>query len=44
VNARHYLHLVKAIQRKRFPVGNDRGRTNGWIGENGIFGRCTRSE
>jgi hypothetical protein len=36
-----YLHLVKAIQDGRFQIGNNRGRTNGWIGANGIFGRCT---
>ena len=44
VNGRHYLHLVKAIQGKRFQIGNNRGRINGWVGENGIFGKCTRIE
>jgi hypothetical protein len=29
---------VKAIQGKRFQIGNNRGRINGWVGENGIFG------
>jgi hypothetical protein len=41
VNGKHYLHLVKAIQGKRFQIGNNRGRINGWVGENSIFGRCT---
>ena len=41
VHGRHYLHLVKAIQGRRFQIGNNRGRINGWVGENGIFGRCT---
>jgi hypothetical protein len=36
VNGFHYLHLIKAIQGKRFQIGNNRGRINGWIGENGI--------
>ncbi|MCC2672032.1 MAG: hypothetical protein K0Q72_4504 [Armatimonadetes bacterium] len=40
VNGRHYLHLVKAIDGERFLIGNNRGRTNGWVGPNAIFGRC----
>ena len=44
VNGRHYLHLVKANQGKRFQIGNNRGRINGWVGENGILGKCTRIE
>jgi len=31
--------LIKAIQGKRFQIGNNRGRINGWIGENGIYGK-----
>src|SRR5262245_6825234 len=44
VNGRHYLHRVKAIQGKRFQIGNNRGRINGWVAEGGIFGKCTRVE
>jgi hypothetical protein len=44
VNGRQYLHLVKAIQGRRFQIGNNRGRVNGWVGGNGIFGKCTRVE
>jgi hypothetical protein len=44
VNGKHYLHLVKAIQGKRFQIGNNRGRINGWVGPNSIFGKCTRIE
>ena len=44
VNGREYLHLVKAIQGQRFQIGNNRGRINGWIGENGIYGKCIRIE
>jgi hypothetical protein len=29
VNGKQYLHLVKAIQGKRFQIGNNRGRING---------------
>jgi len=39
-----YLHLIKAKQGDRFQIGNNRGRINGWIGMNGIFGRCIRFE
>src|ERR1022692_529837 len=44
VNGKQYLHLVKAIQGKRFQIGNNRGRINGWVGENSIFGKCTKIE
>ena len=44
VNGNEYLHLVKAIQGPRFQIGNNRGRINGWISANAIFGRCIRVE
>jgi hypothetical protein len=44
VRGREYLHLIKAIQGERFQIGNNRGRINGWITANSIFGRCTRVE
>jgi hypothetical protein len=42
VNGRQYLHLVKAIQGPRFLIGNNRGRTNGWITGSAIYGKCTK--
>ena len=44
VNGRQYLHLIKAIQGKRFQIGNNRGGINGWTSENCIYGKCTRIE
>ncbi len=44
VKGREYLHLVKAIQDKRFQIGNNRGRINGWITANSIFGKCVKIE
>jgi len=44
VNGCQSLHLFKAVQGKRFQIGNNRGRINGWIGENGIYGKCVRIE
>ncbi|MEK7834240.1 MAG: S24 family peptidase [Acidobacteriota bacterium] len=44
VNGREYLHLVKAIQKPRFQIGNNRGRINGWITANSIFGKCVKIE
>ncbi|HSY22887.1 MAG TPA: hypothetical protein VK841_12265 [Polyangiaceae bacterium] len=44
VHGAEYLHLVKAIQDGRFQIGNNRGRVNGWIGANGIYGICVRVE
>lgn len=40
VNGREYLHLIKAIQGERFQIGNNRGRINGWVSANSIFGKC----
>jgi hypothetical protein len=44
VNGREYLHLIKAISGERFQIGNNRGRINGWISANAIFGKCVRIE
>jgi hypothetical protein len=44
VNGRQYLHLVKAIQGNRLQIGNNRGRINGWVSHQSIYGRCTRVE
>ena len=39
VKGSQYLHLVKAIRDDQFQIGNNRGRINGWISGNAIFGR-----
>lgn len=44
VRGAEYLHLIKAISGERFQIGNNRGRINGWIGANSIFGKCIRVE
>lgn len=44
VNGREYLHLIKAIQGERFQIGNNRGKMNGWVSANGIFGKLVRVE
>ena len=44
VNGSEYLHLIKAIQGARFQIGNNRGRINGWVGTNAIFGKCVKIE
>lgn len=44
VNGNEYLHLIKAIQGARFQIGNNRGRINGWVGANSIFGILTSVE
>ena len=40
----HYLHLIKAIDGKRFLIGNNRGGTNGWVGPSAVYGRATTVE
>lgn len=44
VKGREYLHLIKAIDGKRFQIGNNRGHINGWIGPSSIFGKTTNIE
>ncbi len=44
VNGKEYLHLIKAISGERFQIGNNRGRINGWVGRNSIYGRCVQVE
>ncbi|HRH48595.1 MAG TPA: hypothetical protein PLP23_07585 [Panacibacter sp.] len=44
VNGNQYLHLIKAIQGDRYQIGNNIGRINGWITQNGIFGICVNIE
>ena len=39
-----YLHLIKAVNQKRFLIGNNRGGTNGWVGPNAIYGRAIHIE
>lgn len=44
VKGHYYVHLVTATQQKmggmRFQIGNNKGRTNGWVGEDQVFGKA----
>lgn len=40
VKSREYLHLVLAVSKNRFQIGNNKGHINGWIGKNSIFGKA----
>jgi len=42
VGGSQYLHLIKAIQGKRYQIGNNRGGINGWIGLDSIFGKLVK--
>lgn len=44
VKGREYLHLIKSISDDRFQIGNNRGRINGWIKSNSIFGKLVSIE
>jgi hypothetical protein len=44
VNGRQFLHLIKAKQGNRFQIGNNRGRINGWVSQNAVYGKCVRVE
>ena len=40
VHRTDYLHLVKAVDRGRFLIGNNRGGVNGWVGRQALYGRA----
>lgn len=44
VHGRDFLHLVKAIDGRRFLIGNNRGGTNGWVGPQAVYGKAVRIE
>jgi hypothetical protein len=44
LNGTQYLHTVKAIQGKQVQIRNNRGRINGWVGANSVYGKCTKVE
>jgi exosome complex RNA-binding protein Csl4 len=44
VNGSQYLHLIKAVDGKRYQIGNNIGRINGWITFNSIYGKLTSVE
>jgi SOS-response transcriptional repressor LexA len=39
-----YLHLIKATSKGRFLIGNNRGKINGWVGPNCVYGVAIQIE
>ena len=44
VNGSQYIHLVSAIQGPRFQISNNKGRVNGWVTANAIYGKLVNVE
>jgi phage repressor protein C with HTH and peptisase S24 domain len=44
VHGQFYIHLVKAIRGEQYQIGNNRGRINGWVTKNSIFGKVVQIE
>ena len=44
VRGTDYLHLIKAVNGRRFLIGNNRGGTNGWVGPAAIYGIAVHIE
>lgn len=44
IKGKEYLHRIKAIKGKQYQIGNARGKINGWITMNAIYGVCTDIE
>lgn len=43
VGGKVYLHLIKAVgSDKRYQIGNNKGRINGWVTRDSIYGIMTR--
>lgn len=40
VNGNVYLHLVSAADNARVQISNNRGRVNGWVARNAVYGRA----
>src|SRR5947209_865905 len=44
VHGNVFLHLIKATNQDRFLIGNNRGKINGWVGSNAIYGIAIKVE
>jgi phage repressor protein C with HTH and peptisase S24 domain len=44
VNGNYYVHLIHAINGEKYQIGNNKGRINGWVSRDSIFGRVIRVE
>lgn len=44
VGGRQLLHLVSAVQGKRYQISNNKKHINGWISIDAIFGKLTKVE
>jgi hypothetical protein len=42
VRGRQVVHLIKAVDRRGYQIGNNRGHINGWVGRASIHGIMTR--
>ncbi len=42
VNGTEYLHLISAVRGEQFQISNNRGRVNGWIRREKIYGKLVR--
>jgi len=44
VKGSQYLHLIRAISKSHFQIGNNRGHINGWTSAAQIFGKLVKVE
>lgn len=44
VKGKQYLHLISAVQGKRFQISNNRGYVNGWVSRTAIYGKLTENK
>jgi hypothetical protein len=44
VKGRFYVHMIKVVQGPRYLIGNNKGKTNGWVIRHNLFGLVTKVE
>lgn len=44
VRGMDYLHLVKRVSGDRYEIGNNKGKINGWITIDNVFGKLVSVE
>lgn len=44
VGGTHYLHLIKAIKKEQYQIGNNKGNINGWTHKSKVYGKCISIE
>lgn len=42
VGGHYYLHKIISVKGRRYQIGNNHGKVNGWVGRENIYGKVTK--